>query len=133
MALLAVRDFHLDGATDVAASTVAAIGDRNPEQLRRFLTISTELQVWWDGESQTREAALNTDGAREARARALEWEATSRSLAEALQFLEQGEGTDSAGSRASRSSAGREASPEQPALFDNPDEPTLFDGFGDYS
>ncbi|UVT26194.1 hypothetical protein NXT08_06240 [Rhodococcus pyridinivorans] len=133
VALLAVRDFHLDGATDVAASTVAAIGDRNPEQLRRFLTISTELQVWWDGESQTREAALNTDGAREARARALEWEATSRSLAEALQFLEQGEGTDSAGSRASKPSAGRESAPEQPALFDNPDEPTLFDGFGDYS
>lgn len=133
VALLAVRDFHLDGSTDVGASTVAAIGDRNPEQLRRFLTISTELQVWWDGESHTREAALNTDGAREARARALEWEATSRSLAEALQFLEQGDGPDPAGRQASKSGSGRETAPEQPALFDNPDEPTLFDGFGDYA
>ncbi|WP_241387176.1 T3SS (YopN, CesT) and YbjN peptide-binding chaperone 1 [Rhodococcus sp. CH91] len=137
IALLAVRDFHLDGQSDVAASTVAAIGDRNAEQLRRFLTISTELQVWWDGESRTRAKALDTNGAQEARARALEWELTSRSLSEALDFLEQVDNSGSsasshaAGSTASKS--GREAAPEQPALFDNPDEPTLFDGFGDYN
>lgn len=125
-ALLALRDFHLDGRSDIPVKTVAAIGDWKAEQLQQFLDLSTEQHVGWTNESLERAITGNDDGVVEADAKALEWELTSRALLAALKFLERRDDTSS-----KRKPRPKPDSTEQPALFENPDEPTLFDGLGD--
>lgn len=141
--LLALRDFHLGGRTEIQSSTVAAIGDWQPDQLRRFLTISDGLHAWWVGESAARTESESPDSARveEAHAKALEWQLTSVSLSAALDLLTTGDlsappadNSEAPTSRAVDEQERSRSAAEQPALFDKPgkpDEPTLFDGLFD--
>lgn len=137
--LLALRDFHLGGTTEIQSSTVAAIGDWRPEQLRRFLTLSDGLHAWWAGESASRSESPNAESAHveEAVAKAREWELTSASLSAALDLLESGtlaapsfDSTDRAPARVEDGAERHRSVAEQPTLFDKPgkaEQPTLFD------
>ncbi|WP_068154691.1 T3SS (YopN, CesT) and YbjN peptide-binding chaperone 1 [Rhodococcus phenolicus] len=127
LALLALRDFHQQGAVEIQVKTVAAIGDNEPTELQRFLAMTVEQQVGWECEALERAAAGDDDGVEAADARALEWELTGRSLTAALRFLDRPAEDSERTAAVKRHRQARPAAPDQPALFDDPDEPTLFD------